>query len=143
MSKEETVSNDRIARGALGCIAVFMVLTALQAAFFPRSFFDEFPLGRGWVAAEGGSYDEHLVRDVGVLFIALIVITVWSAWTGSGTAAVAIAWLVQGALHLWYHAGHLDGLDGPDRVGLVVSLGAVPILAIVALIAGRKQRTAT
>ena len=42
--KEETVSNDRIARGALGCIALFMTLTALQAAFFPRSFFDDFRL---------------------------------------------------------------------------------------------------
>lgn len=137
------MSNDRIARGALGCIALFMSLTALQAAFFPRSFFDDFPLGRGWVAAEGGSYDEHLVRDVGVLFLALIIVTVWSAWTGNGIVAVAVAWLVQGVLHLWYHVGHLDGLDGLDRVGLVASLAAVPVLALIALITGRKRPTVT
>lgn len=135
--------NDRIARGALGCIALFMALTAMQAAFFPRSFFDDFPVGRGWVAAEGGSYDEHLVREVGVLVIALIIVTVWSAWTGSGVVAVAIAWLVQGMLHLWYHVGHLDGLDGFDRMGLVASLGAIPLLALVALVAGRPRQAAT
>jgi hypothetical protein len=132
------MTHDRIARAALALIAVFMIATAVQAAFFPRSFFDDFPLGRGWVAAEGGSYDEHFVRDVGVLFLALIIVTVWSAWTGRGVVPVAIAWLVQGMLHLWYHIGHLDGPDGVDRAGLVVSLVAIPALAIVALVAGRR-----
>jgi hypothetical protein len=128
----------RIARWSLGLIAVFMVSTAVQAAFFPRSWFDDFPLGRGWIAAEGGSYDEHLVRDVGVLFLALIIVTVWAAWSGHGIVPVALAWLVQGVLHLWYHAGHLDGLDGFDRVGLIGSLVAVPVLAGVALWAGTR-----
>src|SRR5437879_910064 len=35
----------------------------VQAAFFPRSFYDDFPMGRGWVAMDG-RYNEHLVRDV-------------------------------------------------------------------------------
>jgi hypothetical protein len=135
------VHNDRSARGALGCIAVFMSLTALQAAFFPRSFFDDFPFGRGWVAAEGGTYDEHLVRDVGVLFLALIIVTIWSAWTGNGVVAVAIAWLVQGVLHLWYHVGHLDGLDGLNRIGLVASLAAIPLLALIALVVSSSVTT--
>lgn len=137
------MSNDRIARGALGCIAAFMSLTALHAAFFPRSFFNDFPFGRGWVAAEGGTYDEHLVRDVGVLFLALVIVTVWSAWTGNGVVAVAIAWLVQGVLHLGYHVGHLDGLAGLDRIGLVASLAGIPLLALVALVASHNRPTAT
>ena len=118
------MSNDRIARGALGCIALFMTLTALQAAFFPRSFFDDFPFGRGWVAAEGGTYDEHLVRDVGVLFLALIIVTVWSAWTGNGVVAVAIAWLVQGVLHLWYHV--VTSTDLTDSIGSDSSPPSLP-----------------
>ncbi len=134
--------NARTARIAVGCIALFMTWTAVQAAFFPRSFFDDFPFGRGWIAAEGGAYDEHLVRDVGVLFLALIIISVWSAWTGQGLAAVAVAWLVQGVLHLWYHVAHLDGLDGLDRVGLVASLAVVPLLASVALITSHPRARA-
>ena len=107
----------------------------MAPAFAPRSFFEDFPIGRGWISAGDANYDEHLVRDVGALFLALIVVTLWCAWRRQAMAAVAIAWLVQGLLHLAYHVGHLDGLGGVDKAGLVVSLGLVPILAVVALAA--------
>ena len=102
------MNDPSVSRWALLAIAVFMAPTGVQAAFAPRSFFDDFPLGRGWIAAEGGTYDEHLVRDVGVLFIALILVTVWAAWKRQAETPVAIAWVVQGVLHLAYHIGHLD-----------------------------------
>lgn len=120
-------------RWSLMAIAAFMAQTALQAAFAPRSFFDDFPFGRGWIAAEGGAYDEHLVRDVGVLFIALIIVTLWAAWRREAEIPVAIAWLVQGVLHLWYHIGHLGDLGTADKIGLVGSLFTIPVLALVAL----------
>jgi hypothetical protein len=122
-----------IARWALGAIAVLMTPAALQAAFAPRSFFDDFPMGRGWISIGDAAYDEHLVRDVGALFVALVIVTVWSVWRHEAITGVAIAWLVQGVLHLTYHIGHLDGLGGADQFGLVVSLALVPVLAGVAL----------
>ena len=45
----------------------------LQALFTPRSFYDDFPFGRGWVAMDG-PYNEHLVRDVGSLNLAIVVL---------------------------------------------------------------------
>ena len=90
------------ARVCLGAIGLFMLPAGVQAAFAPRSFFENFPVGRGWIAAEGGSYDEHLVRDVGVLFLALIIVTLWAAWRGEFLVPVAVAWLVQGVGHLAY-----------------------------------------
>ncbi len=134
------MSTQRIERYALLLIAAFMLPTAVQATFAPRSWFDDFPLGRGWVAAEGGAYDEHLVRDVGVLFLALIIVTVWAALRGELTRAVAIAWVVQGVLHVVYHIGHLDGLGTADKLALVVSLVSIPVLALVALWAGTAPR---
>lgn len=131
---------ERIERWALALIAVFMLPTAVQAAFAPRSWFDKFPFGRGWIAAEGGTYDEHLVRDVGVLFLALIIVTAWAAWRHEATQAVAVAWIVQGVLHLVYHAGHLDGLGTTDQTALVGSLVSIPLLASVALWASLRQR---
>ena len=122
------------ARGCLGAIGLFMLPTGVQAAFAPRSFFDDFPVGRGWITAEGGSYDEHLVRDVGVLFLALVIVTLWAAWRGEFLVPVAVAWVVQGVGHLAYHVGHLDGVDGVDRVGLVGSLVVIPVLAAIALV---------
>ncbi|MFN0029569.1 MAG: hypothetical protein ACKV2O_20645 [Acidimicrobiales bacterium] len=122
-----------MARVCLGVIGLFMLSAGVQAAFAPRSFFDDFPFGRGWIAAEGGSYDEHLVRDVGVLFLALIIVTLWAAWRGEFLVPVAVAWLVQGVGHFAYHVGHLDGVADADRVGLVGSLVVIPALAALAL----------
>lgn len=126
----------RVQRWSLGLIALFMLPTAIQATFAPESWYDEFPLGRSWVPVEGGAYDEHLVRDVGVLFLALIIVTVWSARRREAMTVVAIAWLVQGVFHLVFHIGHLDGLETADQVGLVGSLVSIPILAAVSLWAG-------
>ncbi len=121
------------ARVCLGAVGLFMLPAGVQAAFTPRSFFDDFPFGRGWIATEGGAFDEHLVRDVELLFLALIVVTFWAAWRGEFVVPVAVAWLVQGAGHLVYHVGHLDGVAGVDRAGLIGSLVLVPALAGVAL----------
>ncbi len=117
---------------ALALIAVFYLPVGLQAALLPRSFFEGFPAGRGWLAATDGAYDEHLVRDVGVLFLALVLITAWVAVTRAAERAVAAAWLLQGVAHLIFHANHLDGLRRPDSIGLLVSLAVVPILAVLA-----------
>ena len=61
------MQRQRVARIALGLIAVFMAPAGVQAPFAPRSFFDDFPLGRSWIAHHGDAYNEHLVRDVGAL----------------------------------------------------------------------------
>ena len=133
----------KIERWSLALIAVFMLPTALQATFAPRAWFDDFPLGRGWIAAEGGTYDEHLVRDVGVLFLALVIVTAWAAWRGEAMRVVAIAWMVQGVLHLAYHIGHLDGLGTADQTALVGSLVTIPVLAAVALWSGFSESRST
>lgn len=129
----------RIEQIALGLIAAFMLPAGLQAAFAPRSFFDDFPLGRGWISHDGDLYNEHLVRDVGALFLALIVVTVWAVWREGIGRAVAVAWLLQGVLHLVYHLGHVNDFGTADKVGMVGSLVTIPVLAGVALWAGRSQ----
>lgn len=131
---------ERVIRGRLGerlpilVLGVMFLPTGLQAAFAPKSFWKDFPLGRSWVAMGGGAYDEHLVRDVGALFLALCVISIWAWWRPSLCRPAAFAWLVEGTLHLVYHLGHLGHVEGIDRVGLVGSLVAVPVLATVTVI---------
>ena len=120
-------------RIALGMIALFMAPAGLQAALFPRSFYDDFPVGRGWIAMTSEPYSEHLVRDVGGLFLALVLASAWVAWRKLDTRPLAAAWLLQGTLHLVYHLGHLNQFEGVDKVGLVMSLGLIPALAVIAL----------
>ena len=124
-------------RLALGLIAVMMLPTGLQAAFAPQSFFDDFPLGRGWISHQADDYNEHLVRDVGALFLAMIVVTCWTVLRRGPTRPIAAAWLLLGLLHLIYHAGHLDGYSAADRSGLVASLVMVPAVAACAFWTGR------
>ena len=57
----------------LWLLAIANLGVGLQAAFTPRSFYDDFPFGRGWIAMDG-PYNEHLVRDVGTLNLALVVL---------------------------------------------------------------------
>ena len=135
------MNRQRIQNLALFIIAIAMLPVGVQAAFAPKSFYNDFPLGRGWIATEGGAYNEHLVRDVGVLFLALCIVTIWTALRSRPARPVAVAWLVQGVLHVVYHADHLDGYKSIDKVGLISSLAFVPVLALIALLAGWSKET--
>ena len=112
----------------------------VQAEFFPRSFYDDFPLGRGWVAMDG-RYNEHLIRDVGALNLALLVLTIGAmvVATRAITRIAAGAWFVYSAPHLVYHLRHLTMLmPGPDKVGIVVSL-SIPVLASIVMLFDRPR----
>jgi nucleoside-diphosphate-sugar epimerase len=125
----------------LALLVVSGLAVGLQAQFFPRSFYDDFPFGRGWVAADG-PYNEHLVRDVGGLNLALAAVSLaalaWARITWARLAAVA--WLIYGVPHFVYHLGHLQGLDAADKVGEVASLGLGVVLATALLVAAADRR---
>jgi hypothetical protein len=128
-----------VVRVALGGLTATGVIVGVWAAFFPESFYADFPgLGRVWVAADG-PYNEHLVRDVGQLFLALAVVTGVAAVfpVVLFVRAVGAAWLLQGLPHLVYHASHTDLYETVDGVLNLTSLGLAVVLALVALLAPR------
>jgi hypothetical protein len=123
-------------RIALGYLALVSLQIGVWAQFAPRSFYDDFPgLGRAWVAVDG-PFNEHLVRDVGGLNLALAAVLITAMITLSRPLiiAAAIASLLYGVPHLVYHIAHADGLATSDAV---VSLGGLALFAVipVALIA--------
>jgi hypothetical protein len=116
---------------ALGNLGV-----GLQAAFTPRSFYDDFPLGRGWVAMDG-PYNQHLVRDVGSLNLALVVLVFAALVVGTRVLArtAMIAWLVNAVPHFVYHLRHLTmNMPGADKIGIVATLGFAALAPIVVLV---------
>jgi len=118
-------------RVGLGYLAATGLLVGVWAGLAPRSFYDDFPgLGRVWVAVDG-PFNEHLVRDVGWLTLALAAVTIWAAITLTRGLVVAalVAWLVTGIPHLLYHVRNLDGLATSDRVGELASLALAPAVA--------------
>lgn len=125
-----------IQRAVLVYLAASEALVGVWATFFPRSFYDDFPgVGRVWVAVDG-PFNEHLVRDVGQLSLALAVVSLAAAVTMHlvtvRVAAVALA--LNGVPHLIYHLRHLDKYSIGDKVGNVVSLGLLVVLPATVLI---------
>jgi hypothetical protein len=132
-------------RISLAVIAGASAVVGVWAQAFPRSFYDDFPgAGRVWVAVDG-PFNEHLVRDVGGLNLALAFVAVLALVTGSLVAARAAGGgaLIYGVPHLAYHALHLDPYDTGDQVALVVSLGLAVVAALVALASPAPPGSAT
>ncbi len=116
-------------------------MVGFWAEFAPRSFYDSFPGGGHHFISVAGAYDEHLIRDVGGLFLSLLVVSVWAVVRPSVEVArlTGAAWLVFAVPHLAYHGAHLDVFDAGDQVINVVSLTATVLLALV-LVAGPEPR---
>ena len=136
------MAHDRVVRVLLVIMGVPSILIGVWAGFFPRGFYDYFPgAGRVWVAPDG-PFNEHLVRDVGVLNLSLAVVTIAAAiWlTRPLVRATAVAWLVYGVPHLVYHVRHRSPFDTDDQVSIVASLALAPILAIAILVLSRDER---
>ena len=117
----------------LAVTALIGLFTGSWAAFWPHSFYDSFPgVGFGpWVAVDG-PFNEHLVRDVGALYLALAAASIY-AIVAAGVAAsraVGVAWLVFSVPHLAYHLHHLEGFSPLDAVGQVIALGSTVVLAV-------------
>src|ERR1700709_694357 len=105
------------ARAALGFLFVSAAVIGLTAAVLPRPFYDDFPFLAHWVDLLP-PYNEHLVTDVGGLYLGFAVLFAWAAWTLERTLvrAVCVAWLLTAALHLGFHAEHLAGFSTADAV---------------------------
>ncbi len=122
---------ERMVRVALGLLTVVALQVGLWATFAPRAFYDDFPgAGRIWVAADG-PYNEHLVRDVGELNLALAVVTIVALVTLGRTVVMAVAgaWIVYSVPHWIYHLRHLDPYEGVDAVAVPVTLGLAVLVA--------------
>jgi hypothetical protein len=137
---------ERAVRILLVGLGVPAVVIGAWAAFAPRSFYEDFPgIGQVWVRPDG-PFNEHLVRDVGELNLALAFVTlaavVWC--TPLLVRLVAGAWLIEGIPHLVYHLRHLDALASDAQGSSIAGLAIVPVVALVLLLmtTERGQRSA-
>ena len=124
-------------RAVFAYLALQSVVVGAWALLAPRSFYDDFPgAGRAWVSV-AGPYNEHLMRDVGALNLAILVVFVLAALRPSRerTRLAAIVAIVWGLPHLIYHSFNTDGLGASDVVlnlgGLAIFVG-LPVTVLVA-----------
>jgi len=120
-------------------LAAGYALVGFWAAFAPRSFYTDFPgAGRHWISPDG-PYNQHLIRDVGELNLALLVVVAAAAVTLSLplVRAALVATLVNGVLHVVYHVRHVDMFSSGDQVAIIGSLVLAPVVALVLLVVVR------
>jgi hypothetical protein len=126
-------------RAALIVLGVIQLVDGLYALLAPRSFYTDFPLGRGWVEALP-SYNEHLVRDVGSLFIATAVVLLAAARSmDRRLVAVACAsFLCFSVPHTIYHVLNLGPYDAVDAIANVLGLAATVLIPVWILVVVRE-----
>lgn len=108
-----------------------MGLWALAAA---RSFYEDFPFGRAWVSTLG-PFDEHLVRDVGALFVALSVLLIIAGAVLERRLVQAslVAWLIYALPHFVWHLNSAGSFELSDNVLQLGALGFQLLLPAVLL----------
>ncbi|WP_053227549.1 hypothetical protein [Solirubrobacter soli] len=129
-------------RVTMVCLAVSTAVIAVQGTVAPRSFYDGFPFGRGWVELLP-PYNEHLIRDVGGFYLAFTILFVWAAVTLARALIVplCVAWAVFSLVHGIFHALHLDGFSAGDAVAEIGGLAAVLVLPLLAIWVVRRDVT--
>lgn len=128
-------------RYALIALAVSQASTGLWALVAPRSFYDDFPAGRGgWVSALG-PYSEHMTIDYGSLSLALVSFLVVAAVVLDRrfVMAAAGAYLVWSLPHFVYHMVTLDEYGTADAIGNAVTLAATVLLPLAIVLKARQR----
>ena len=123
-----------IARAALWITAASAAGVGVIAAFAPRAFYDDFPYLGHWVDRLP-PYNEHLVTDVGALYLGFALVLAWAAVTlrRELVQAACWGWILFSVLHLVFHARHLDSFGTGDAVQELVSLAVVVALPLIVL----------
>ena len=125
MSHGDQVTRNRGAiRFLLLALAVPQGSIGLWALAAPSSFYDDFPVGTsGWVHVLG-PFDEHLVTDVGALFVALGFLLAFAAVRlRRETVLVAvIAWLIFAVPHFAWHLFNLEPYETANAIGNTATL---------------------
>jgi hypothetical protein len=110
-------------RYGLLVIAFAQLGATLQALLTPRSFYDDFPLGRGWVHAYP-AYNDHLIYDYGAYTLGAVVALVIAAiWLDRRVVQLAtVSWLVSATIHLVNHVVTVDRYGTGDAVANLTGL---------------------
>jgi hypothetical protein len=129
------------ARTALVLLWANCFLLGATAAFAPHAFYEDFPFLAHWVERLP-PYNEHLVSDVGGLYLGFAVILAWAICRPQRdlVSALCTGFLTVAVLHLGFHASHLEGfgtVDGIAEIAALASLLVPPVVAIWAV--GEKQ----
>lgn len=127
-------------RAGLIFLAVTQGAAGLVQLFAPKFFYDDFPnSATPWVSLLP-PYNEHLMRDVGALTLAYVLVLATAAiWPEPKLVRVALAAnLVFTVPHFVFHATHLDHYPTGSAIGQTVALGLGVLIPAALLLVGMR-----
>ena len=141
---EWTDEQRRRLRIGIAVLALTPALVGIWATVTPRGFYDDFPgAGHHWVSAVS-TYDEHLVRDVGALYLGSLVLLAlaWKWLDRRLVQAALISYAVAALPHLIYHTTTLDEFSTGDGVAEIGGL-ALNVFLPLAMLPMTRERKVT
>jgi hypothetical protein len=123
-----------IARGALLALTAYCLFLGLTATVVPHVFFDDFPFLAHWVERLP-PYNEHLVTDVGGLYLGFAVVFGLAAWRPRRDLVIAACagFLTMAVPHLAFHATHLSGFGTGGAIAELAALASLLIPPVAAI----------
>ena len=118
--------NTVISRVCLIVLTVFGYFVGPWAYFAPLHWYNHFPgMGLSWVPVLG-PYNEHFVKDVGAMFLALATLSAGAFFYLANRTLIlvtAVSWTIFNLLHLIYHATmmHMYGTRDAILNGVILS----------------------
>ena len=122
-------------RYGLLLVAFAQLGATMQALVAPRSFYEDFPLGRGWVEAYP-AYNDHLIYDYGAYTLgAVVALVIAAVWLDRRVVqVVTVSWLVSATIHLVNHVLTVDRYGTGDAIvnlaGLFLFVAVPAVLLI-------------
>ena len=113
-------------------LALSALSIGLPAAFAPETFYTDFPFYTSLVSLLP-PYNEHLVTDVGGLYLGFGVMFGWALFQPSRQLVVPLCggWIVAQALHFAFHVSHLTGFTTSQAAGQTIGLGLYIVIALI------------
>lgn len=131
-------------RALVGLMGLVDIVTGSWALVDPAGWFRSYPgFGHHWVATQGGAFNDHLVSDTGVGFLAIGVVLLAALVQGSLPALriAALGLLAHSLPHFLFHLlNPAHELHGFDVVAGVWGLLAEAIVALAVLVGAREVR---
>ncbi len=120
----------------MALFATQWTVLGLWATLAPRAFYDDFPgLGRHWIDVDG-PYNEHLIRDIGELWLGVAAVALVALVSGGPlvTRLVGLVVVTFSAPHLVYHLATPEPAGTTDRLlslgGLAAAVVAGALVAV-------------
>lgn len=127
----------RICLGILGLSALAL---GIPASFVPETFYTDYPFFTALVSLLP-PYNEHLITDIGGLYLAFGIMFIWAMIKPSRQLIVPLcaSWIVAQTLHFAFHVSHLTGFTTTEAFIQQIGLGIYILVAIIPIALLRRR----